>query len=164
MVELLITLTLIGLVVSLSVSLMRPDAWMVSAQTSAVAADLGNLESAAMAYRSDKGDWPSSLSDAGFVPAYVFAPRVPDGFDRSYGVGGYLLGETVGEAVGNNGHRICMRFVPDSASDIAWRVAKSVSEDMAVSRSFVASSCGAVADEPFSAGADTFVTYWLYRN
>lgn len=164
--EIIVVMVLIGLSTALVISNLNlgknaSDAAAANLQTSFAA-----IESAFLNYNSDKMQYPNTttngLTDATFVPGYLFAPQVPAGFDETYGHKGYLLKGVTLAALNQNGYYICAKKPAGTATDPAMRALESLTKHLSSDKYFYNSACPATTNSAPGAGV-MYATYWINR-
>lgn len=165
LVELMLCITVMGLLTVMMGSKINWSPWKISGISGQLIGDFSSIEAGFRNYWDEKGVYPANLSDATFVPGYLFVPIAPSVFDTAYGVSGYLLGQQTGQPSPNNGYYICAKVVVANAEDPRYRALEKVAEQMSMNKFFYGAACPAVANVAVPAGATTiYPTYWITRN
>lgn len=171
-VELLIALSILGLVLSLTISAVN---WKDRKATDLATELMGHFTSMELAvslYNNNTNTYPASLADANFVPSYLFPPKAPQGFDRTFSTDGYYLGQQTGQATSsNNGYFICAMVTVDNSSDARFVALTKVKEKTPTGKFFYnTTNCTTNGSAPLSdiaapSGTTTiYLAYWLTRD
>jgi len=164
MVELLFSLTLIAFVIGLSVSAVNFKSRSADNTETELVGAFSSIEAATQNYLHDKSSYPTGLTDASFVPVYLFPPRAPSVFDRTYGVSGFSMARQTGQASPNNGYYVCAKVSVDNATDYKFEAIKQVAARVSVNKFFYNTACPALTNAADPAGATTlYPTYWITR-
>lgn len=176
-IELLIALSILGLVLSLTISNVNWKDRKAADMSTELMGHLTSMELAVSLYFNNTNGYPTGLGDTAFVPSYLFAPRAPVGFDRTFGVGGYYLGQqTVDATTSNNGHYICGSVtLTTGATDARYVALTKVAEKTPTGKFYYAPTSATVdcltdGKVPLAIGAAPAATdtihyvYWLTRD
>ena len=172
LIEVMATLVLLGLVTALSVQHFMPVDSFSTESAGSLTGTLGSIQGAYNAYVNDKNQLPAfgsnnnALEDSSFVPVYLFIPRPPSGFDSSYGVSGFQLGQRSGQDTPNNGVYICAKAPSVTATSVPYRAIVKSAAALSANKFFYNDSCPATSSftsDPSSA-SDVYVTCWIVRN
>lgn len=176
-IELLIALSILGLVLSLTISAVNWKDRRATDLSTELMGHFTSIELAASLYNNNTNTYPASLADASFVPSYLFPPKAPQGFDRAFGNatggGGYHLGQQTGQTTtSNNGYFICAKVTVDNSSDARFVALQKVKEKTPTGKFFYNSTndCTTTGLAPLSdmaapSGTTTiYLAYWLTRD
>lgn len=165
LVELMVVITLIAFVVAISVNYTNYDDRAARNNASKLIADFTTVEGNVGVYQAEKGIYPTGLTDASFVPSYLFVPIPPTSWDVSYGTSGYFLAQRTGQAAPNNGYYVCAKTTITGATDTNWLAMGYVAEKLSSNKFFYNTSCPATVNMGAPGGAVTlYATYWITRN
>ncbi len=172
LIEVMATLLLLGLVTALTVQRFMPADSFSTESAGSLTASLGSIQGAYNAYVNDKNGQPAfgtgnnALGDSSFVPAYLFIPRPPGGFDSEYGSSGFVLGQRSGLATPDNGVYICAKAARVTATSTPFRGILKAAATMSATKFFYNDNCPATTSlvrDP-TVATDVYVTSWIVRN
>jgi prepilin-type N-terminal cleavage/methylation domain-containing protein len=175
-IELLIALSILGLVLSLTISAVNWKDRKATDISTELMGHFTSMELAVSLYHNNTSAYPVSLADANFVPSYLFPPKAPVSFDRAFGNatggGGYYLGQqTTGIA---KGYFLCAHVtgIADS-SDAKFIALTMVKEKTPTGKFFYntgicttdgsAEAAADIAPASVSPTTDIYLVYWLTR-
>lgn len=171
-IELLIAITLLGLVIALTISAVNWKSSKAADIATKLGADFTSIEMAFSLYQNNTGSYPTGLSDTNFVPAYLFPPKGDSTVvDTTWQQNGYYLGQQTGQATPNNGYFVCTKLGVANSSDVRYIALATNMNGQSPSSKFYfntsdCSSNGGAATTNMSApsGATTiYAVYWLTR-
>jgi type II secretory pathway pseudopilin PulG len=162
--EVMLVLSVLSMLVTLMVSLLGTGSTNQQAENSAMKLmnDFASIEMAFNNYKQEKATVPAGLTDATFVPTYLFPPKA-DTFFVNYtsttagAVDGYRLGAAVVAPIGNY---ICAQ-APFSTPVI--NTVTSLLQKVSSQKVFVNSVCPS-ATTAIPASGTVSITYWIVRN
>lgn len=165
LIELLVVITLLATIMAIMVSSKSMSNYAASNTANKIGSDLALIQNGATTYNTDKNAYPTGMTDATFVPTYLFAPMVPAGWDATYGTNGYFMGLQSGQATPNNGEYVCARANNvGSAVDLNWLAATLITQQYAPTQYYVNTSCMAVANMAAPVIPTTvYITFWITR-
>lgn len=171
-VELLIALSILGLVLSLTISAVN---WKDRKATDLATELMGHFTSMELAvslFYNNTNGYPTGLDDASLVPSYLFSPKAPVGFNRTFGTDGYYLGQQTGMATASdNGHYLCASVDVTDGNDAKFVALTMVKEKTPTGKFFYnTADCTVNGQVPLSYMADPvapatiYLAYWLTRD
>jgi len=164
LVEILICMTIIAIMISLMFGLVNYSNQTAQNNAAKLTNDFGAIEAAFVNYFSAKGLYPASLTDATFVPIYLFPPKAPTSFNGAYGTNGYFLGSQTGQASPNNGYYVCAQVTAVSASDTSWLTLTNIGQTLSAQKYFYNTTCPATSNMAAPSSATViYPTIWLTR-
>ena len=165
LIEMLVVITLLGTIMAIMVSSKSVSNYGATNTANKIGSDLALIQNGAVTYNTDKNAYPTGMTDATFVPTYLFAPLVPTGWDSSYGTNGYYMGLQTGQATPNNGEYVCARANNvSSATDLNWIATTLITQQFAPTQYYVNTSCMAVTNMAAPVIPTTvYITFWITR-
>lgn len=164
LVEILVCMTILAIMISLMFGIVNYSNQTVNNNAAKVTNDFGAIEAAFVNYFSVKGTYPASLTDATFVPIYLFTPKAPTSFDTTYGTNGYFLASQTGQASPNNGYYICAKLTAASSSDPLWLTLTTIGQTLSAQKFFYNTACPATSNMAAPSSATViYPTIWLTR-
>ncbi len=158
MLEVLVVMIMLSAVIALMVGILGAGSGNRQAESAAMKLlnDFSNIEMAFNNYKQEKNAVPTGLTDATFVPVYLFPPKADSGFDRPIATGwvdGYLLGSSA------SGTYVCAQAAyTDTIAATATELKKKTSSMKVITNA----SCGSTTDAMPTSGTVSF-TYWINR-
>lgn len=167
--ELLVVITVLSAIVVILINFLDFTGYEKKKRVDKLLSDFFLIESAVQQYRvatnSELVDSNSNgelLDESSFVPAYLFVPKVVQGFDSAYGISGYSLKRYYDSNTGREGYYVCVRASISSTNDLVYQVMLEVQNATAQGKVFINNTCGATSNY-FTTGT-VYETYWIYRN
>jgi len=167
--ELIVVIVVLSVLVGILVNFLDFTGYEKKKRVNKLLSDFFLIESAVQQYRVvtnselvDSNGNGELLDESSLVPAYLFVPRVVQGFDSSYGVNGYSLKRYYDGNTGREGYYICVRASVSSTNDLTYQVMLEVQNVTAQGKVFINNTCGATSNY-FTTGT-VYETYWIYRN
>lgn len=158
MLEVLVVMIMLSAVIALMVGILGAGNGNRQAESASMKLlnDFSNIEMAFNNYKQEKNAVPTGLTDATFVPTYLFPPKADTdkGFiNPAGGTDGYLL------TTSSTSNYICAQATySDTIAATATELKKKVSSMKVIT----AAACGATADAMPTSGTVSF-TYWINR-
>lgn len=165
LIEILISITLLTVLILISASYMNYNPMLISSEANQLMSGYADIEGAFNRYVSEKNANPTGLTDATFVPIYLFVPMPPGAFDTTYGTSGYTLTQVTGQTSPNNGWVICNKIGVSGATDLNYLAVKKAASSLSAQKYFYNTSCGATSNmaDP-GAAATVYTNYWISRS
>ena len=164
LVETVVAMMLVTVVIAMTIPHIPQNIWQPSAITTDLGSDILLFQESFTNYNEATGSFPTGLGDTTYVPAYVSPPPAPAGFDLTYGMSGFFMGQQTGQPLPNNGYYLCARASVPGTGSAVYQGIKNTAAKLSSTQFFYNSSCPATGDMADPVGAATvYVTYWFKR-
>ena len=165
LIEILVAIALLGGLIAIFATSTNFSDPMVQSQTSELVASLDTINSAFIIYVNETTTEPTGLSDTTFAPVYLFPPIAPTGFDKTYGVSGFLMAKRTGQSSPDNGMYLCVKAIVAGPTATTYLAIKNAATKTSTMKYCYNTSCPSVVNMADPSGATTvYATNWIYRN